>query len=43
MAGLSLATGTMGAPEPANAATQMWKPIDLPLAGNTLYDIDFDR
>jgi photosystem II stability/assembly factor-like uncharacterized protein len=42
MAGMAWATGTLGAPEAANAATNMWKPIDLPLAGNTLYDIDFD-
>jgi hypothetical protein len=39
---LTTATGTFGvAPQPAEAASKMWKPIKLPFA-ETLYDIDFD-
>ena len=42
LAGLAAATGMTSTPTPANAASQMWKPIELPFQ-DTLYDIDFDR
>lgn len=40
-AALATTTGAVTAPLPANAASQMWTPVDLPFS-DTLYDIDFD-
>jgi len=40
-AALATTVGTFGTPQPANAVSQMWKPIQLPFS-DTLYDIDFD-
>jgi hypothetical protein len=33
--------GSLSTAQPANAASKMWKPVDLPFQ-DTLYDIDFD-
>jgi hypothetical protein len=33
--------GSMSTSQPANAASKMWKPVELPFQ-DTLYDIDFD-
>jgi hypothetical protein len=33
--------GSLSTPQPANAASKMWKAIELPFQ-DTLYDIDFD-
>lgn len=41
VAALTTATGAFSTPLPANAASQMWEPIQLPFT-DTLYDIDFD-
>lgn len=40
-AAASLAFATTGIPEPAEAATKMWTPVQLPFE-DTLYDISFD-
>ena len=40
-AAVATATGSVVAPQPAEAASQMWKNVELPFS-DTIYDIDFD-